>query len=178
MPLQTSFRFTWRVVLVWCALLSASWAQDLYRQPGLWLDDRARPFELTALRGRPTVLTMAYGACRRVCATSLRVMTQLQSLADERGLDLNFVVVGLSPEQDTPADWAQLRAERHLERANWQFLSGDEGSTRRLARRLAIRYWRYGEHTLHDFRIVMLSDDGRLIRQLDAADQPLASLLP
>lgn len=171
-------RIRWFALLLgWLWSLGAL-GQDIFRQPGRWLDDQQQPFELSALRGQATVMTMAYGACRRICATSLRAMEQIQKLADDRRLNLNFVVVGLDPTVDRPSDWAQLRAERGLVRGNWRFLSGDEASTRRLARSLGIQYWRYGEHTLHDFRIVLLSPDGRPARQLDAVDQPVAALLP
>jgi cytochrome oxidase Cu insertion factor (SCO1/SenC/PrrC family) len=164
--------------LVLCSWLGGAWAQDVYRADGRWLDDQARAYRLDALRGMPTVVTMAYGACRRVCSTSLRVMEKLQALADERRVDMNFVVIGLDPAEDKPADWAEFRAERKLRRANWQFLSGDEASTRALASRLGVHYWRYGEHTMHDFKIVLLSPQGQPLRSIDRFDQPLATLLP
>lgn len=153
-------------------------AQDLYRTEGRWLDDQSRPYRFEQLRGAPTVETMAYGACRRVCSTSLRVPERLQALADERHATINIVVVGLDPSQDRPADWAGYRAERRLDRPYWQFLSGDEASTRRLANRLGVRCWRYGEHTMHDFRIVLLSEKGSTIRSMDRFDQELTLLLP
>jgi protein SCO1 len=154
------------------------WAAGLYDGPAPWLDDQSHSYSLLALRGTPTVMTLAYGACRRVCSGSLRVMEQLQALADQRGVALNFVVVGLNPAEDRPADWAQLRVERHLGRPNWQFLSGPDAAIRRLAGRLGVRYWHYGEHVMHDFRVVLLSADGVIVRTMDAVDQPLERLLP
>lgn len=172
-----------RQILSVCALLlcngvGAAVAQDLYRTQGRWSDDQAGPFQLESLRGSFTVLTMAYGACRRICSTSVRLMQSVQALADERRLSLNFVVVGLDPDQDKPEDWADFRAGRKLMRSNWNFLSGDAPSTRQLAAMLGVRYWRYGEHTMHDFKVVLLSPEGRLVRSLDAFDQSVLLLLP
>ena len=166
------------VAVVLCGGLGSAWAQDLYQTDGRWLDDQSHAYRLELLRGTPTVMTMAYGACRRVCSTSLRVLERLQAMADARHAKLNIVVVGLDPSQDRPADWADYRAERKLNRPNWQFLSGDETSTRRLATRLGVRYWRYGEHTMHDFRIMLLSAQGLEVRSIDKFDQDLALLLP
>jgi protein SCO1/2 len=167
------------------ALLSSPWlaspaqATDaLYRAEAGWLDDRGQPFELSRLQGSWTVMTMAYGACRRICSTSLRLMQQAQQLADSRHQPLNFVVLGLDPSQDTPADWARFRAQHRLERANWSFLSGDAAATRNMAVRLGIHYWRYGEHTMHDFRIVLLTPQGDIARVMVAFDQPVSMLLP
>jgi protein SCO1 len=164
--------------LLWCGSLQCAWAQDVYRTPDAWLDDQARSFRFAELRGTPTIVTMAYGACRRVCSTSLRVLEQLQAAADERSVALNFVVVGLDSSQDKPADWAQYRLDRRLNRSNWRFLSGDEASTRRLADRLGFHYWRYGEHTMHDFRVLLLAPDGQVVRSLERFDQSVTTLLP
>jgi cytochrome oxidase Cu insertion factor (SCO1/SenC/PrrC family) len=175
-------RTDWRARLLALVFLStcglAAAAQDIYRPTGQWRDDSGRPFKLESLYGTPTVITMAYGACRRVCSTSLRLMEQVQALADARHVRLNFVVVGLDPQADQPADWAAYRADRQLTRPNWQFLSGDEASTRQLAHRLGVRYWRYGEHTLHDLRIVLLSEAAQPLRRIASFDDSLDTLLP
>jgi cytochrome oxidase Cu insertion factor (SCO1/SenC/PrrC family) len=102
-----------RQILSVCALLlcngvGAAVAQDLYRTQGRWSDDQAGPIQLESLRGSFTVLTMAYGACRRICSTSVRLMQSVQALAD-------------------------FRARRKLMRSNWSFLSGDAASTRQHA---------------------------------------------
>jgi protein SCO1/2 len=159
-------------------LLGGAMAQDVYRAPGRWLDDRGATFELASLKGTPTVLTMAYGACRRICSTSLRAMEQVQALADQRHLAVNFVVIGLDPTQDKPADWAAFRADRKLGRPNWIFLTGDEDSTREAAQRLGVHYWRIGEHTMHDFKIVLLSPAGKITRSMEAFDDSPDLLLP
>jgi len=173
--------FRWIVIAVAAVIGMAAAgvrAQDVYASEGPWLDDRAAPFRLESLQGDYTVLTMAYGACRRICSTSLRVMEQLQALSDSKQLRLNFVVVGLDPSQDTPKDWADFRRLRKLTRSNWQFLSGDAEATRRFAQRVGVRYWRYGEHTMHDFRIVLVSPKGQVLRAMSSFDDDQARLLP
>lgn len=153
-------------------------AQAVFPMPARWQNDQGQTYELGAQQGRWTVLTLAYGACRRICSTSLRLMENLQVLADEKAVALDFVVVGLDPAQDKPADWAALRATRKLLRPNWHFLSGDEAATRALAQRLGVRYWRYGDHTVHDFKIVLVGPDGRVRRSLDHFNGELSTLLP
>jgi protein SCO1/2 len=154
-------------------------AHDLYRAaPGTWLDDAGQSYRLESLYGAPAVFTMAYGACRRICSSSLHMLEQLQAMADARGVSLQFVVVGLDPHSDRPSDWAAFRAEHRLNRPNWHFLSGSELQTRRLATQLGVRYWRYGDHTLHDLRIVLLSERAEPLRSVQAFDADLETLLP
>jgi len=169
----------WAASLALATLLASSAvAQDLFREGGAWVDDQARTYDLAALHGRPTVLTMAYGACRRVCSTSLRIMEGVQALADRQHAVVDFVVLGLDPAQDLPADWAAFRSERKLTRANWHFLSADPATVQRMAERLGIRYWHYGEHTMHDFKIVLLATDGQVAHSMNHFDQDPAMLLP
>lgn len=178
MPLRSLLLVCTAAAALLAGAPAAAAARGLYGLRGPWLNDRAAPYRLESLQGSYTVLTMAYGACRRVCSTSLSVMQKLQGLADGRGLALTFVVVGLDPSQDTPRDWAEFRVDRKLTRTNWQFISGDPAATRQLAQRLGVRYWRYGEHTVHDFKIVLISPDGELLRGLVAFDEDPATLLP
>ena len=166
------------VALVLGVASASAMAQGVFSGSGPWLDDANRSFRVESLRGSRTVVSMAYGACRRVCSASLRVLEQLQARADARGETLNFVVIGLDPSQDRPVDWAEYRAERKLLRPNWQFLSGDAQSTAHIARQLGVNYWRYGEHVMHDFRIIMVSGQGRIVATMTTPDQGLATLLP
>ncbi len=157
---------------------TAACGQTLHAVRGPWVDDLNRPYALDSLRGSYAVVNMAYGACRRVCSASLRVLEQLQVLADARQLALQVVIVGLDPSQDRPADWALYRTERKLTRDNWLFLSGDKASTSRMAGWLGVRYWHYDEHVMHDFRIVLVSPEGRVVAAMTSPDQDIVRLLP
>jgi len=172
--------FKLRIVAA-CVLVAsaaAANAQGIYSTAGPWVDDASRPVRLETLAGTYTVATMAYGACQRVCSTTLRRIEELHDLAQERHLSLNFVVFGLDPAEDKPSDWANFRADRHLAFADLQFLSGSAEATRRVANRLGVHYWRMDDHTLHDFRIVLLSPAGVVVRSINHYDDAIALLLP
>jgi cytochrome oxidase Cu insertion factor (SCO1/SenC/PrrC family) len=130
-------------------------------------DDHGVARELAHWQGRTVVIAMAYGACRSVCSTTLRTLEELQAVADRKQLDADFLVVSIDPVEDTPQAWAQYRQARRLDRANWSFLCGSVGDTRRLARFLGTKFWRYDEHVMHDFRIVRLARDGSIEAAMD-----------
>jgi len=140
-------------------------------------DDHGAARALAEWQGRPVVLTMGYGACRSVCSSTLRTLEELQAEADHQGVPIEIVVASIDPQEDTPQAWAQYRKARKLARANWSFLSGSAGDTRRLARFLGLRFWRYDEHLMHDFRIVRLSTDGSIAATLDWDHRDASSLL-
>jgi cytochrome oxidase Cu insertion factor (SCO1/SenC/PrrC family) len=151
---------------------------DLYDDRGPWLDDRGQPWRFESLRGRHCVLTLAYGACRRICSTSLRVLETVQRLADERGKDLDFVVIGLDPDEDKPADWAALRQDRHLKRSNWHFLWGDRAVSGAAAQWLGVKVWRIDSHLMHDYKIALIGPSGQVLRTVQRYGDPAATLLP
>jgi cytochrome oxidase Cu insertion factor (SCO1/SenC/PrrC family) len=183
-PISFFMRAVMRVLMRGClagvllASVTVAQAGALLTGSGPWVDQRSLPLDADSLLGRHVVVSMAYGACRRICTTSLRLMEQLQQLADQRGLALDFVVVGLDPAEDRPADWAALQRERGLERRNWHFLSGSVQASRAVAARLGVSIWRIDSHLMHDFKIVLLSPTGAPLRSIDRFDQPLSTLLP
>jgi protein SCO1/2 len=175
---------TWRLLRAAALLIAtlacapgASAAGLLYRLPYQWFDENARPLMLAKFGGKPTVITMSYGACQKICSTTLRRLEELQKLADREGLDINFVVVSLDPKSDTPEAWRDYRKWRGLARPNWSFLSGSADHTSVLASYLGIGFWVYHDHVVHDFGITLLDAEGNIVRNLKWADTTLDGFL-
>ena len=169
-------------IMLWIALLSLVVSPTAFAGPvsalrGTWIDDNGRNVTLAQWQGRRYVISMSVGGCRKICTTTMRRMEQIQSLADQRGLQLEFIVVSLDPATDTPAEWREYRKLRGLQRPNWHFLGGDAVSTRQLANMLGIRYWSYDDHVLHDFRIALVGASGSIERTLQWSDDDPSVLL-
>jgi cytochrome oxidase Cu insertion factor (SCO1/SenC/PrrC family) len=167
--MQTMSRFL-PAALAAAAFWSAACPAGVLDVGGLWVDDNGKSVSLSRWQGRYTVLTMSTGACRKICTTTLRRMEQLQAIADQRHLRMQFLVIGLDPRSDTPKAWREYRLEHKLARDNWDFVSGDDGRTRRIAEMLGISYWFYDDHLLHDFKIVLIAPDGTIRHALAWAD--------
>jgi cytochrome oxidase Cu insertion factor (SCO1/SenC/PrrC family) len=101
----------------------------------------------------------------------------MQSLLDSRGERVDFVIIGYDPDNDRPSDWRVYRADRHLNRSNWHFLSGSRTDTERLARQLGFDFWRYDEHVMHDARAVVFDVRGELQLALGPETKSWASAL-
>lgn len=159
------------------AAAAAHVAGGLFTIPEPWLDENGQRVTLGQWRGRPTVVAMEYSACRFVCSAYWRRLVQLQAEADRRGLDLQFVILSIDPEHDTPADWRAYRKARELARGNWHFLTGTRAMTTRAAALLGVRWWYDEDHLMHDFRIVRLDDAGGVAAALTRYDEPVAAIL-
>lgn len=137
--------------------------------PRHWRDDDGRDLLLTDLRGRRVIMTMAYASCRKICPVAILRLQEMQQELDRRGEHAEFVIVGYDPVSDNPAVWRQYRATRQLTRLNWHFLTGSSGDTERLAQSLGLPFWKYDEHVMHDFRIVVFDANGAVHASVDSS---------
>jgi protein SCO1/2 len=123
---------------------------------------------------RPVVLAFVYYDCPMLCTQVLSAMTSTFGvLALDPGRDFEIVVVSFDP-RETPALAAEKKA-LYLERfgrpgteGGWHFLTGDEGSVKRLTSAAGFRY-AWDEQTgqfAHPAGVIVTTPDGRLARYL------------
>ena len=173
----------WPAALAFAALLIAACAHAsdtghirLGQLPQHWLDDQGQTLSLSTLGGRRVILSMSWSQCHHTCPTTFARLRRMQEALDQRNEAASFVIIGYDPDQDTPANWRQYRANRRLERPNWYFLTGSRQNVRQLAHQLGFEFWIYDAHVLHDPRIVVFNDEGSLSATLtDSTNDWLAS---
>lgn len=166
------------LLAVTCIAMPSVFAQERaaptaspYRGDARWTDDRGREVRLSEFAGHRTVVTMAYSNCRRTCSFTLKKLVALQAEADRSGQPIEIVVVSLDPTLDDAASWREYRLRHHLDRANWHFLTGSESATRDLARWIGLgEYWKYDDHVMHDFGMVLIDTAGRVEKRLGYSD--------
>ncbi len=61
-----------------------------------------QPMSLSDFAGKPTLLYFGYTFCPDVCPTSLADMARAQKLLGDLGTEVNFVMVSVDGERDTP----------------------------------------------------------------------------
>jgi protein SCO1/2 len=164
-------------VLVAASLASAHARPSLFSVDGPWVDETGQRTPLSRWQGRPAVVAMEYSACRFICSVYWRRLMDLQQEADRRGVDLQFVILSIDPEHDTPAAWREYRQARNLQRANWHFLTSDRTSTTRAAALLGVHWWYADGHLMHDFKVVRLDTQGGVAAALTTYDEPVTRLL-
>jgi len=143
-------------------LVSANVLNEL---PFDWQDEHGAATQLSQWRGKTVLLTMAYPTCREVCSYALHRLEELQQSADRAGTPIEVVVISYDPKIG-PGTWSNYRRHHHLDRANWHFLTGSIASTRQFAKALQFPYWRYDEHIVHDFKLLVIGPDGEIAKTL------------
>jgi cytochrome oxidase Cu insertion factor (SCO1/SenC/PrrC family) len=105
-------------------------------------------------------------------------LQQLQSEIDAGGQSAEFVVIGYDPAVDDPQAWQQYRRSRGLSRDNWHFLTGTRTSTEQLAHRLGFSFWKYDRHVMHEYRIVVVDEHGKLAAEYGSGTKQLLGAPP
>ena len=151
----------------WCVPLS------LYSVPYAFTNDRSETVHLSEWRGKPLILTMEHSNCRFQCSVTFSKLKAIQTLADQKNLKIDFMIISLDPKNDTPQAWRQYRISREVDRSNWHLLTGSEATTKVIADLLGIKYWFMEEHVFHDFKIVRLNANGEIEKTItDYGDEP------
>ena len=152
---------------LWGQTVGAAATYSAYEDlPFNWKDEHGAVTRLSQWRGSTVLLTMAYSTCRQVCSYTLQRLEELQQSADRAGSPIEVIVISYDPDVDGPVSWSIYRHRHHLRRTNWHFLTGDIAATDRLASALHFPYWRYDEHLLHDFQVLLIEPDGIIAKTL------------
>ena len=170
-PARSLARAITGILLAIAALLPVpAWSAptSLYALPNTFTNDQGRVLQLSEWRGKPMILTMEYSSCRFMCTTTFAQLKELQAAADQKKIRIDFVIVSLDPENDTPEAWRQYRISRDVNRSNWHLLTGSKATTKEFAALVGIKYWYYGEHLLHDFKVMRLNAKGEIEKEITA----------
>ncbi len=133
-----------------------------------WQDEHGAVVQLSQWRGKTVLLTMAYPTCREVCSYALHRLEELQRSADRADTPIEVVVISYDPKIGA-GTWSIYRRHHHLDRTNWHFLTGSVAGTRQFAKALQFPYWRYDEHLVHDFKLLVIGPDGEIAKTLNWA---------
>lgn len=151
------------------AALRASQAA-IGRLPGDYAlrDSSGRTLRLSALRGKPLVVSFVYTGCFKVCPTATRFLAQAVDEAErELGAgSFRVATIGFNLPYDTPQAMAEFARKQGVASPNWVFLSPDAGSVEALAADFGFRYQRTAAGFDHLLQVSIVDAEGRIYRQL------------
>jgi len=140
-------------------------------------DQRGRSVTPDDLRGRPLLLTFAFGHCATVCPTIVRDV--LAARADAGRSDLPIVVVTLDPWRDSPELLASV-AERWRLAGEDRVLAGPVEEVNRVLDGFGISRRRDGAtgNVDHQATVIGVNAEGRIAWRLDGGWAGVRDLLP
>jgi protein SCO1/2 len=129
---------------------------------------RGERLQLSALRGRPVVVSMIYTSCVHVCAPTTLALRRAVGEARKALGASSFAVlsVGFDTRNDTPQRLAEFARSMRIEDRDWYFATGNEASIAALSRDLGFLFAPAAGGFDHLVQTTILDNEGRVFRQL------------
>ena len=106
-----------------------------------WNTEEGNTIELKELNGKVLVMVMIYTTCKAACPRLVADMRNIESQIPEELLNkLQFILVSIDPETDTPERLKEFAIENKMDDNHWTFLQGSVSGVREFANVLAVKY--------------------------------------
>ncbi|MDB6151914.1 MAG: uncharacterized protein JWL90_367 [Chthoniobacteraceae bacterium] len=157
--------------------------KSLYSLNAIWTSDVGREVKLEVLRGRPQVIALFFTNCEHSCPLIVEDLKAIDKALPINVRDkVDFLLVSIDPERDTPEALRAFRTKHGLPTERWTFLCGSAEATRQLAGMVGFSY-QPGSPTqyAHSLLISVMDESGVIVFQQVGLGRPpedaVASLL-
>lgn len=148
--------------------------QSLYTLGATWTSDVGREVKLEMLHGRPQVIALFFTNCEHSCPPIVADLKTIDKALPRniRG-KVDFLLVSIDPERDTPEALRAFRAKHELPTDRWTLLRGSPEATRELATLIGFNY-RPGSLTqfAHSLLISIANASGEIVFQQAGIGRP------
>lgn len=115
--------------------------ESIFNLTTKWNTEEGEEVALADLKGEVLVMVMIYTTCKAACPRLVADMRDIEEQMPQNELDkLQFVLVSIDPENDTPERLKAFAIENQMDASHWTFLQGTESSVREFANVLAVKY--------------------------------------
>ncbi|MDX1278254.1 SCO family protein [Oceanihabitans sediminis] len=141
--------------------------ESIFNLTSKWHTEEGTKIELKDLKGKTLVMVMIYTSCKAACPRLVADMRNIEAkIPKERLKDLNFILVSIDPEVDTPERLKAFAIENLMDDAHWTFLQGTESGVREFANVLSVKYKEISPIDFsHSNIISVFNTEGELIHQ-------------
>ncbi len=148
--------------------LSAGFSDEsIFNLTSKWNTEEGKEITLKELKGKTLVFVMIYTTCKAACPRLVADMRNIESkIPSELKKDVNYVLVSIDPENDTPNRLKQFAKENYMDGDEWTFLQGSESGVREFANVLAVKYKQISPIDFsHSNIISVFNSQGELVHQ-------------
>lgn len=135
-------------------------------------DVRHQPVRLTALRGKPLIISLIYTSCYHTCPLVVQTLARAAEVArDALGPDsFNVVAIGFDTRADTPERMRDYARGQGVSLPNWRFLSADSATIDALVADVGFVFYPSPRGFDHLAQTTIVDATGRVYRQIYGSD--------
>ncbi|WP_339887886.1 SCO family protein [uncultured Flavobacterium sp.] len=141
--------------------------ESIFNLSSKWKTQDNKTVEIKDFRGKVSVMVMIYTTCKAACPRLVADMRDIESKIPKEDLkDLNFILVSIDPETDTPERLKIFAKDNFMDDAHWTFLQGTPTTVQEFANVLAVKYKKISPLDFsHSNIISVFNREGELIHQ-------------
>jgi len=131
-------------------------------------DTEGKSVALSALRGKPVLVSLIYTGCTDVCPLIIQNLRPAIEVAQNALGEDSFttITIGFNTRRDTPERMRSFARERGIDLPNWHFLSGDQGSVQKLANAIGFTIVPTAGGYDHTAQVSVIDPEGRIYQQI------------
>ncbi|WP_456438700.1 SCO family protein [Psychroserpens sp.] len=115
--------------------------ESIFNLTSTWNTEEGETIHLEDLKGKTLVMVMIYTTCKAACPRLVADMRSIEAqIPKENQKGLNYVLVSIDPETDTPERLKTFAKENLMDGEQWTFLQGSISGVREFANVLAVKY--------------------------------------
>lgn len=152
---------------------------SLYQVNSDWTNQFGNKVNIGDLRGKTQVFTMIFANCTYACPILANDMRRIASeLTKDELKDVQFTLISIDPERDTPERLMQFAQDQNLNLAHFQLLTGKRSDIDDLAALTGFRYKKENDGSFsHSNIITILNEEGEIIHQQVGLNQDITKTL-
>jgi protein SCO1/2 len=141
--------------------------ESIFNLTSKWKTQDNKTIEIKDFKGKVTVMVMIYTSCKAACPRLVADMRDIESkMPKDKLSDLNFVLVSIDPEVDTPKRLKAFAKANFMDAPHWTFLQGTKSTVQEFANVLAVKYKQIAPMDFsHSNIISVFNREGELIHQ-------------
>jgi protein SCO1/2 len=142
---------------------------SVYQLPLQLTDQHGKTADWRRHRGQPQVVAMFYTSCQYICPLIVDSGKAVEhALTPAERAKLDFLLVSMDPERDTPAALMKVATQRKLEPTRWSLASPRAEDVRGVAGVLGVRYRKLANGDFnHTSALLLLDRDGRIVARTE-----------
>lgn len=141
--------------------------ESIFNLTSRWNTEEGETIQLEDLKGKTLVMVMIYTTRKAACPRLVADMRNIEAqIPKENQKNLNFVLVSIDPETDTPERLKTFAKENLMDGKQWTFLQGTVSGVREFANVLAVKYKQISPLDFsHSNIISVFNTKGELVHQ-------------
>jgi protein SCO1 len=143
------------------------------------VDQNGKPVTLSSLKGKPVLVDFIYTTCASVCPRLTARMNEVaRKLGAELGQKVTIVSFTIDPEHDDPAKLLAYAQAQGVSDNGWYFLTGQPAQIdQEMGLFKLIRHRESDGSVTHNVSAFLLGPDGRVLREYNALDVPIDTIV-